>query len=198
MKKIILTLLIACCLQSVRAQTVNFIPTYSIGFPMGNLGDYIEKTSFRGACIEITKRQKPNVDIGIEAAWNLFYERVDSKVYTEGTASISGVQFRYTNTVPLLATGKYYMRTTSGKAVHPYLGLGIGTLFVNRSTDFGLYRITNDTWQFCLRPELGIAIRNRDKPAIIIGAKYYASFNNSDLDSQPYFSINVGMALPGF
>lgn len=198
MKKVIIAVLAVFCTQALMSQTANFIATYQMGFPSGKFSDYISKPTFRGIGIEVTKRIKTDLDLGIESAWNLFYEHVDHDTYTEGTASVSGEQFRYTNMVPILLTGKYYLKSSSGHPIRPYAGLGVGTLFVDRYTDFGLYRITNDTWQFALRPELGIAIHSEGKPTVIIGAKYFAGFNNNELDGQSYFTINVGISVPGY
>jgi opacity protein-like surface antigen len=168
--------------------------TYPISFPLSNTHDYISKTSFRGISVEFTQKVQPMVEVGLETGWNVFYQRADEKVYTEGTASISGVQFRYINAVPILAEGKYYLKT-SNKRSKPFAGLGIGTLYVNRSTDFGLYRLTRDSWQFCLRPELGFVYNASSETAFLIGAKYYAGFGTSELDGQSYISINVGVIL---
>ena len=188
-------LLASVCMEGLYAQG-SFTVAYPISFPMGDLSDYIGQTSFRGITLEFNKRQKKNLDIGIEASWHTFYERQDSKVYTEGTASISGIQYRYTNSIPLLAGVKYY-KETNGQ-LYPYAGLGLGTLYINRSTDFGLYRITNETWQFALRPELGIVMKAGSGVWGVLGVKYYAGFGNDDLDGQSYFSVNLGLMFSTF
>ena len=143
MKRILLILTIVIASQAVMGQG-NFVISYPISLPMGDLKDYIGATSFRGISMEFNKRQKSNLDIGIEASWHVFYERSDKKNYTNETATITGIQYRYTNAVPLLAQVKYLKTTGGGKAT-PYAGLGIGTTYVERATDLGLYRITNNT-----------------------------------------------------
>ncbi|HEX6194138.1 MAG TPA: hypothetical protein VFZ42_17310 [Chitinophagaceae bacterium] len=195
MKNIILSALALFCMHVAGAQ-LKVAVTYPIAFPVGDLSDYIDATSFRGISLELYKNIKPNVAVGLETSWSLFYAREDEKVYTEGTASISGVQYRYTNAVPILAMGKFF-KPSANKPVVPFGGLGVGTLFINRYADFGLYRVTNDTWQFCLRPELGIVIKGRDSngPGVLVAAKYYAGFNTDDLEGQSYFSINIGLAF---
>ena len=165
MKKIFFLLFIVVCTKWAQAQhQSDFIISYPIGFPMSNLKDYISKTSFRGINMEFNRRVKPYLDAGIEIGWNVFYERVDQKVYTQGTESISGVQYRYTNTVPILVGVKYYKEGSS--MAEPYIGLGVGTLYADRSTDFGLYRISVDAWQFCARPEIGVILHAKNDPSI--------------------------------
>ena len=171
-----------------------FVMTYPVSFPMGDHHDYISNTSFRGFNMEFLHKAQPGIAVGIETGWNVFYQRVDKKDYTKGTTTISGVQYRYTNTVPILAETKFYP-TTSSKTTNAYVGAGVGTLFVSRSTDFGLYRITTDAWQFCLRPEAGVVINVEPGLKVLLGAKYYVALNSSDLDGQSFLSANVGLVF---
>jgi outer membrane protein with beta-barrel domain len=192
MKKIFPLLLFIFCAPQLFAQHgSSFGLTYSISFPMGDLHDYTTKTSFRGFEMEYNYHIQPHISLGVETGWNTFYERVEKKTYTDGTASITGVQYRYTNAVPILATGRY-IKTGSGKA-EPFVGLGIGTLYVDRATDFGLYRISSDAWQFCVRPELGVILKSGRGVAGLISAKYYYAFDTDNLSGQPYLSLNIGL-----
>jgi len=195
MKRILILLTIVISSQAVLAQG-NFVISYPISFPMGDLKDYIGATSFRGISMEFNKRAKPTLDVGIEASWHVFYERVAEKAYTFETATITGIQYRYTNAVPLLAQFKYLKEAGGGKT-HPYAGLGIGTTYVERATDVGLYRITNNAWQFCLRPELGVQVKAGYGASFMLGVKYYANFAAKDLEGQSYLSINVGFVFSG-
>src|SRR5689334_3111230 len=102
MKRIMIILAILAGTQVAMAQG-SFTMAYPISFPTGDLHNYIGKTSYRGFILEFNKRQKQNIDIGIETGWMVFYDRQDAKVYTQETASISGVQYRYTNSVPIIA-----------------------------------------------------------------------------------------------
>jgi opacity protein-like surface antigen len=193
MKYLFLMLIGSITLVTSHAQQ-KMVITYPIAFPIGNHHDYISQTSFRGISLEFLQKAHPMADVGVEAGWNVFYQKVDSKTYTEGTAAISGIQYRYTNVAPILAEAKIYVPTKNKKA-KPYVGLGVGTLYVNRSTDFGLYRITNETWQFCLRPELGFSFRPTNGVSLLVGGKWYSGYGTSDLPGQSYISINVGLMV---
>jgi len=157
---------------------------------MGDLHDYISKTSFRGFETEYNYHLKKNMSLGLETGWNTFYERVDKTTYNDGTAAITGVQYRYTNAVPIIADGRYF-KTGGGKA-EPFIGVGLGAIYVDRATDFGLYRISQDAWQFCVRPEIGVLLKSDRGVAGVISAKYYAGFNSDNLSGQPYVSLNIG------
>jgi outer membrane protein len=192
MKKIFLLAVALTSIQLIYAQGGYFAFTYSIGFPTGDLKEYIDQPSFRGANMEFYWHVKPNIDAGIEVGWNVFYAEESAKVYNNGTASIHGKQFRYTNAVPLIAGVRW--RKTGGTTA-PYVGLGVGTTSVNRSTDFGLYRISNNTWQFCVRPEAGLIHDLGGGTGLTVGAKYYLNFKNDALDAQSYATINVGFVF---
>src|SRR5687768_16084643 len=97
-----------------QTQTSNFRISWSVAIPSGDLSDYIGETSLRGASLEYNWRPKPNLEVGIESGWNLLYERADDKVYTYETASVSGVQYRYTNTIPIIAGVKLLGKAKSG------------------------------------------------------------------------------------
>jgi hypothetical protein len=179
-----------CCAKG----QVSCLESYPISFPMGGLHSYIGNVSFRGFDFEVDKKSGPLSAATLEAGWNVFYQHEVQKTYTDGTVSITGVQYRYVNAVPIIAGGKMYFPTGS-KAVRPYAGLGLGTLYANRRTDFGLYRIVSEAWQFCIRPELGLQFNMGGGQALIIGAKYYWAFDAGELDAQPYLSVNIGLKI---
>jgi hypothetical protein len=197
MKYILLLVVFSGLILTSKAQGVNFIISYPIAFPMGNMHDYIGKTSFRGASFEVNAVHAEKLEYGLETTWNVFYQKEDSKVYTDQTASIKGVQYRYINSVPILAHARMSFGDEKSMGhFTPFAGLGIGTIYIDQATDFGLYRITNEAWQFCLRPEIGVKFNNSKGPAGFLGVRYYAGFNSDDMDGQSYLSLNIGIIFP--
>jgi len=192
MKKIFFLFLALVSIQAIYGQKGYSVINYSMGFSTGDFNEYVDQVSYRGVNLEFYWNVKPNWEAGLEVGWNVFYAKEDKKVYTEGTQSISGVQYRYTNAVPIIVGARW--RRTGGRT-EPYLGGGLGTTSVNRSTDFGLYRIYNNTWQFCLRPEAGLIYKLSETSGLNAGIKYYANFENDDLSAQTYFTVNVGFAF---
>lgn len=191
MKYLIYLALMAIAIPA-SAQNGGFVLSYPIAFPMGNTSDYIGTTSFRGINMEFMKRVRDGLEVGLETGWNVFYEKQDEKEYKQGTASVSGIQYRYINAVPILAQAKWYKTSGQGRSL-PFAGLGLGVLYADQSTDMGLYRLSSDAWQFCLRPEIGFMFKANRDVMPYIGAKYYVGFNGDELDGQSFISINIGL-----
>jgi hypothetical protein len=193
MKKILIPVLILCISfpVMVRAQQSYTSIQYQIGFGMGDLGDYISNTSFRGVSIEYHGYINDNVSAGAEVGWNVFYERKDYDTYSAGTESVSGIQYRYSNHIPILVTGEYSLRP--GEKLNPYINLGIGTMYSRRKTDMGQFYLQEEAWHFALKPEIGLIYDLSFNAGFKIGAKYYTGFAAGDLETQSYLAISAGL-----
>lgn len=195
MKKII-AFVIFCSLagtNSLFSQAENhFSIQYDMSFATGDMGDYIAAGSFRGASIQYRNSVAHNILVGFDAAWNVFYERKDYDSYTSGTITLSGVQYRYQNQVPLLVAVDYVI--TPDKDFQPYIGLGIGTMYSERSTQMGIWVLEEDPWQFALKPEVGLMYNMSYGSAFKLGLKYYTGFGG-DLGTQGYFTVSAGFAF---
>lgn len=165
---------------------------YDMSFGMGDLGDYISAPSFRGASAQYRYAVAHNVLVGIDAAWNVFYEKRDYDSYTSGTITLSGVQYRYQNQVPLLVSADYVF--TPDKDFQPYIGVGLGTMYSERTTEMGIWYVEENPWQFALKPEVGMMYKFSYGSALKLGVKYYAGFGG-DLETQGYLTVSVGFAF---
>ena len=194
MKKIFFVFLLTGIISATQliAQENLFSIQYSIGFAAGDLKDFNSSASFRGISLEYRNMMQPATGIGFETGYNLFYDRMDNATYTDGTQSLSGVQYRYTHTVPILAAFDYYLKPDN--LFNPFFGFGIGTLYVNRDVDMGLYRLQSDVWQFALRPEVGVLV-STPKGDMILGVKYFYGFKAKDTEGQQFLAINVGLVF---
>ena len=195
MKKIIIVLSIVCFGNSVvNAQRSFTSLQYSIGFGAGDLKNFISKTSFRGITFDWRKNVNPNVGVGLELGWNVFYEAKSSDTYTQGNVSLSGKQYRYQNAFPMLVSADYFFKPN--EKFNPFIGLGMGTLFSLRNTDMSIYTIEEEAWHFALRPEAGFLYQLSDETSAFVAIKFYNGFGAGDLkQTQSYFSLNVGLAF---
>jgi outer membrane protein len=165
---------------------------YDMSFAMGDMGSYISAPSFRGASAQYRYAATHNILVGIDAAWNVFYERKDYDSYTSGTQTLSGVQYRYQNQVPLLVSADYVF--TPDKDFQPYIGLGIGTMYSERTTQMGIWYLEENPWQFAVKPEVGMMYKVSNGSALKLGLKYYAGMGG-DLDTQGYLTVSLGFAF---
>jgi outer membrane protein W len=195
MKKLIIVISIICFGGSfAKAQNSLTAFSYSMGFGTGDLGTFNGNSSFRGATIEYRKYLQPNVSLGLEAGWNVFYEAKPYDTYTSGTVSVSGKQYRYQNQVPLLATVNYYF--SPGEKFNPFVGLGVGTMYSRRNTDMSTYTLEEQAWHFAVKPEVGFLYQLQPELAAFVAVKYYNGFQAGDLkQAQSYITLNVGLAF---
>ena len=192
MKKIFFVFLFTGIITAtqLKAQESLFSIQYSMGFGMGDLKEFNESASFRGMSFEYRYMMQPAIGVGFETGYNLFYDRLDYATYTQGTESISGVQYRYTHAVPVLAAIDYYLKPDT--KINPFVGLGLGTIYVYRDVDMGMFTLEDDDWQFALRPQVGTVISMQSFD-FMLAAKYMMGFKTDDMAANNYFTLNVGI-----
>ncbi|WP_020527632.1 outer membrane beta-barrel protein [Flexithrix dorotheae] len=197
MKKFIAiaVLVITASFQNAYCQQADYFSIqYAVSFGTGDLGDFISKPSFRGGLLEYRKAVKDNLLVGVDAGWNVLYEKKDYDSYTAGTETLSGIQYRTQNEIPLLIAADYFFSVD--QPFKPYGGLGIGTLYSERTTDMGTWRIEENPWHFALKPEVGFLYEISYSTSFKLAAKYYHGFQAGELsEPQGYISISTGIAI---
>ena len=195
MKKFILSLILLATVSNISAQSItNF--SYSIGFPTSDFSSYISNTSFRGFSFGFSRFVKPNITVGVNLGWNVFYDDKGYDTYSEGTASLSGRQFRTNNTVPLTGNVNYYFKQS--ETINAYGGLGLGLIYNHRNTDMYVYTLDQESWNFGLQPEIGLEYKIDPKVVMTIAGKYYYCFESGDINAPiSYFALNLGISLLG-
>jgi outer membrane protein len=167
---------------------------YAASFGSGDLGDFISQPSFRGALFEYRSAIKDNLLWGFDFGWNTFYEVKEYDTYTDGTRSLTGNQYRTQNELPMLISVDYILN--ADKPLKPYIGLGLGTMYSERATDMGTWRLFENAWHFALKPELGILYEMSYSTSFKLAAKYYSGTKSGDLDeAQNYISVSAGFAF---
>lgn len=193
-KLVIITFLSLCTAGLLQAQSITSV-TYSVGFPSGDLKDFITKTSWRGINFDFQKMVQPNIGVGFSMGWNVFYEDLAYDTYTVDNISLSGKQWRYSNHIPLLISSSYYLKP--GEQLNPFVGLGVGTIYSIRNTDMNLYTIEEEAWNFALQPSIGVLIQASDVTSFHVSMKYNYGFQaGSELqNAQSYLALNVGFTF---
>ena len=164
---------------------------YNMGFPMGNTKDFISKASFRGMGFEYQYLFNDNFALGGVLQWNTFYQDEPRQTYVKDNGAINGIKYKYINTVPLYVTGTYYIGSDDAN-IRPYIGLGVGTYWLEQRTDMGLFTDIYNSWHFGLIPKAGVLIPISYSTSLYLGVDYNIAFKNSDLDQQSWIGLSVG------
>ena len=197
MKKLLIlsAILVMILASNVKAQNMTTI-SYSMGLATGDLGDYASNFSGRGVTIDYRKMVQPNIGVGVYTGWNVFYDERPYDTYTIDNRSLSGRQFRYVNTFPLMVAADYYLKP--GQDLNPFIGLGVGTLYTDRDTDMGLYRFNQDAWSFAFAPQVGFYYSVNRYNGVSFSAKYNLGLAAGDFETtQSYLSLNIGFVFMG-
>lgn len=177
------------------AQDSYFIARYQIGIPTSDTKGYIDQTSWAGLNLGYRWLPNRNITIGGDLGWQTFNKKDDFNTYTQGTSSISGVQYRYQNMFEFSAQSEVVLN--DGGDFRPYIGLGVGGLYVRRVTSFGLYEVDQNPCQFMLKPGLGFTYYMNQGTALIVGTEFVAGFKDKDITGQSFMAINIGVIFGG-
>jgi opacity protein-like surface antigen len=175
------------------AQGSFFTMRYQVAVPVGSFRDYIQQTSWRGFNMGFRTVPTGNFAVGVDLAWQGFQERKEFDTYTFGTASVSGIQFRYQNTFQFSGQAEYFLNT--GDDLMPYVSMGAGALRVRRNTTFGLFEVSEDPWQFMLKPGIGCTYYLSQNAELVLGLDYVVGFRAGDMDGQQFLGFNLGFVF---
>jgi len=201
MKKIYLTtLLLIGLIASSNAQQSYWTINWDISKGTGDTGDYIDKVSFSGLSFDGRYFVNEQLTIGGFFAWYGTNDKLKNEppfeFHQDGTTGhISGTQVRYLNIFPVLITSHYYIE--SGSSFRPYIGLGLGSVYTEQRTEFGLNSFLSDSWAFGAQPELGafIPFNSYSGAGINVALRYLYGSSAGELDSLSMFSFAIGFGF---
>ncbi len=163
--------------------------SYNTSLTLGETNDYISRFSWRGFGLDGKYFINDNMTLGWMTGWNTFYEPV-SGTFTEGTQTLTGKQYRYINAIPVLLTYNFFLNEDG--EVQPFLGLGLGTYWIERKTTMGLFASTVDNWHFGLTPEVGVLFPINIQSNFYITVRYNNVFPSNDSITYSYLGFNFG------
>jgi hypothetical protein len=173
--------------QSDSKTITSWLPAISLG----ETADFTSGFSARGIEYETSKHITEDITLGFAISWNVFREKVTDELLDYNDAVISGVQFRYFNTIPLNLKFKKYFNFND---FEPFLGLGIGPSYSRDRTDIGIYSSVDDKWQFNIAPEIGSLVEVSSGFALALKIKYNYSPKAGDFHSVSYLSFGIGFS----
>jgi opacity protein-like surface antigen len=192
-RRIMVALLLAPLVTSpAQAQAPTWYSlTYQPAVPLSNTKTFTDEVAWRGIGFDVKRAVKPNVAVGLSFGWQVFSQQTDQVVSAFGV-DISGDQFRYINSFPILANVSYFLGKEGG--ARPYVSANVGTYVMEHRLDIGLYTIHETNWHFGFAPEAGIAFPLRQNLAGVLSGRYNYALSAGSTDDQSYVSIGVGLA----
>lgn len=181
---------------SAQLDKKSFSWDWSIGHAVGDFGEFIDATSLRGFSFTYQSPLNDNQSIGLEFGWNVFSQEMEYATYTEGTFSLSGRQWRYVNSYPVLLAWQYHFQPEETTDI--YIGLGTGLIRHVQEVNMGLWALPQDSWQYTIRPEGGLIWNYSDYSALKFGVRYYGSFSNNEMASRSFVTTNIGLVFSKF
>jgi hypothetical protein len=163
---------------------------YDMGFGLGNTKDFVDAPSFRGFSLEGRGFVSEHLTIGGRWGWQTFYKDMGKVTRTNDTYTITGYNKRYINAMPLMATVHYYFTTSK---VYSYIGLGIGTYYLNIRDQMGIYYVPNNTWRFGLSPDVGVVIPLGHSIGATANFRYNYAAKTKDKPTESWIGIGVGL-----
>lgn len=186
-------LAILLCTIACHAQENTVSTQYTISFPVDDTKSFIDRTSFRGVTFDFRHHVTNTVAIGGMTGWYTFYQETAAETYTpeEGQSSITGKQFRYINSLPLLFSAHYYLAPK--EYISPFGSLAAGVTYNRQDIWVGPYGNEIDHWQFTIAPEIGVRFAADADFWGYLSARYSRCFKTTELDTHSYISLNIGL-----
>lgn len=165
--------------------------SYQPAAPLSNTQDFTENFGWRGIGLDFKKQVSSKVTAGFSFGWQVFDEQTDEVVSAFGV-DISGDQFRYVNSFPLLVNLSYFLGKQGG--LRPYLGANVGGYVIEQRLELGLYAIEETNLHFGFAPEAGLAIPVQPNVAAVLSGRYNYALSAGFVEDQTYLSIGLGIA----
>lgn len=165
--------------------------TYQPAIPVSNTQNFTDNFGWRGVGFDFRKQVNPNLGLGLSFGWQVFDEQTDEVVSAFGV-DISGDQFRYVNSWPMLANATYFFGEQG--RLRPFLGANVGAYVMQHRLDVGLYTIEETNVHFGFGPEAGLAIPIHPTLAAVLNTRFNYALAAGSVEEQSYVSFGLGLA----
>ena len=167
---------------------------YSMGFAVGDFGDFINEASFRGFFMDGRSMINEKVSIGGGMGWNIYDQSYDRATYEFDSGALTGKRWNYMFQMPLFVNAHYYF-SHSG-AVQPRIGLNTGGYYTEYEVQMGTFAVTDKEWRFGFTPEVELFFPFGGDWGMSISGKYnYIFYNDNNINGLQNFSLDVGFTF---
>ncbi len=201
-KGLSLLILLFALLQPLSAQKKLFgLLTYDMSIPFGDTKAFsIEGFSWRGLSGQVRFFIKPKLSAGLYFGLHVFHgetkQTADINIKDKIPGAITGTQFRYINSIPIMLGMNYHAGKDTGTQV--FFGLNAGVFGVEEKVDIGLFSVDQFVWHFGLAPEIGVIMPIGYNMSLTASVKYSYAFSAGpplagESSSQSYLSLSIGL-----
>jgi hypothetical protein len=172
-------------------------PGYSVGIPVGNFSDVVDKVSPRGWSASVLYGASDQLAIGLVAGFQDFYQKYPRTVLHEEGSDISAVISNSVQVIPVMAKAKYIF-SKSG-TIQPFGAIAAGVNFAKYDKYYGQFVDSYSKVGFAAQPEAGIHIPVgvAKKTGIELSAAYnIMPFKYNDAENLNHVSIRAGVSIP--
>ena len=166
--------------------------------PSGDFRDVVDKTSLRGADVNILYGINDKFSAGLNIGFQDFYQKFPRSVYKLSDGSdISAVLTNSIQTLPILATAKYSFLPQA--RVQPYATAGVGGAIVLSKQYIGEYPNETNKFSFAAKPGAGVYIpfRKQGEVGVNLGVNYnYIAYKQDDISNLSYIGFTIGIGFP--
>lgn len=159
MKKILAILAIVFTLTSATyAQTI-FSLSYEPSTPLGDMTNFIGATSLRGLSGSANWFITNKINAGLTIQWTGFYEKEERETWYFDGAAITANAWKEFYIWSMYANARYQFKDVEDEGNFvPYIGLNVGTMYVDQNAQVGTYELKEKKWSFAFAPEAGFRL----------------------------------------
>ena len=196
MKKISIISIIFFLSMSVFAQEYVTALTYTISAPTNDTQMFVENESYLGISFDGKTYLNDWMSVGGYIGWHVMYGQTDEVLDIE-KGHVSGNQFRYINSFPLMLNTHIYLGGVD--CFRPFFGINAGGYYVWERFEMGLIVLEDKNIRWGIAPEVGFTVPIGDVH-LQMAAKYNFALapSESNIFSEPldtsYISFHIGFA----
>jgi outer membrane protein W len=168
---------------------------YNTVLPSGDVTDFTGDWSWRGGSFGGRRMVRDNTSVGFWAGWHVMNEVSAETVSIRGadnSLDFSGTQYRYLNSFPIMVNAHWYGGTMG--RLRPYVGVNVGTYFIERRVEVGLFLFDDDNWHFGLAPEAGFTFPIGWRARGLFNARFNWAASAGGSGDITYWNLGFGIA----
>jgi hypothetical protein len=178
--------------KSASAQEWLWGLAYGFAAPTGNTKEFANDFSWRNFTVEARRiNEDRNMSFGFNASWNVFFEKSNrTSVLPNVPGSVTGTQYRYINSWPILLNAHHYFGHPYKP--RPFIGLNLGAYIIEERVEIGLVAAHETNVHLGGAPEVGFAFP-RGNQIWWLSARYHATLKAGNVPEQNYFTVSLGV-----